>query len=83
MKVVYGKDDCPNCVMAKNILANEKVEYEYVDIMSDDEILAYVRGEFVKKGKRASAPLIMIDDEFVGGCIELVQYISIKKNREA
>lgn len=40
MYVVYTKNDCPNCVQAKNILKAKNKEFREVSIEGDEEMKA-------------------------------------------
>lgn len=54
---VYGKQNCGNCVSLKNILDNNKIEYEY----SDDQ------KELMKIGSATrimSAPIVEYDGKY-------------------
>jgi glutaredoxin len=76
--VVYGKEQCPNCVVAKNILKSKNIEFEYVDVTTDESALEYVKSEWVKLKRQPSVPAITINGEFVGGVSELNKYLSEK-----
>jgi mycoredoxin len=56
---VYGTTWCGDCVMAKRVLDNLGVAYEWIDISGDDEAIAYV--ESVNGGYR-SVPTILFPD---------------------
>lgn len=54
---IYGKQNCGNCISLKNILDNNKIEYEY----SDDQ------KELMKIGSATrimSAPIIEYDGKY-------------------
>lgn len=54
---VYGKQNCGNCISLKNILDNNKIEYEY----SDDQ------KELMKIGSATrimSAPIVEYDGKY-------------------
>ena len=54
---VYGKQNCGNCILLKNILDNNKIEYEY----SDDQ------KELMKIGSATrimSAPIVEYDGKY-------------------
>lgn len=54
---IYGKQNCGNCISLKNILDNNKIEYEY----SDDQ------KELMKIGSATrimSAPIVEYDGKY-------------------
>lgn len=68
--VVYGKDNCSNCDIAKNVLGVYKKAYEYVDVENDD--VAYEK--IVRDGFRALPAVYVIngcDEVKVGGLSDL------------
>ena len=56
---VYGTTWCPDCVRAKNVLARNAVQYDWIDISNDSEARIYV--EKVNRGNR-SVPTIVFSD---------------------
>lgn len=56
---LYGAPWCGDCIRSKAFLANNNIEYEYIDIDSNEEAGKHV--EEVNKGNR-SIPLIEFDD---------------------
>jgi mycoredoxin len=56
---VYGTRWCPDCIRAKQLLAREKVEYDWIDIEQDEAAAAYV--EKVNGGFK-SVPTILFPD---------------------
>jgi mycoredoxin len=56
---VYGTTWCPDCVRAKQVLAKNAVEYDWIDISNNPEARVYV--EKVNKGYR-SVPTILFPD---------------------
>lgn len=72
MKIdVYTKDNCTFCDRAKLLLDARKLEYTTVKI--GEEIS---REDFMEKFPNVrSAPLVIIDDEIVGGFIELMNFL--------
>ncbi len=74
---VYSKSTCNYCKMAKNYIKSFNVEnYEEVNLDSDEyrkEIYEKLSGEYNKEIK--SVPQIIINGEYVGGYVELVEYL--------
>lgn len=59
---VYGTPGCSHCQSAKKYLDGKKIEYEYIDVNSDQES----RKEIMKLGAR-SVPVITINDNVIIG----------------
>jgi len=69
--IVYTKDNCPYCVKAKQLLSIKNVDYNEVVIGQD-----IVREDFMSLFPDVrTVPLIIIDDEKVGGYEQLREYI--------
>ena len=56
---VYGTRWCPDCMRAKQLLAREKVAYDWIDIEQDEAAAAYV--EKVNGGFK-SVPTLLFPD---------------------
>ena len=65
---VYSTDACSFCVRAKALLDARKLEYEEINLERDPD----GRAELARKTGMLSFPQILIDDELVGGFMELV-----------
>lgn len=72
MYTIYGKPNCPNCEIAKNMLDSDKQSYQYVDVTQDSAALMYVKGLGAK-----SVPVVLKDDKHIGGLTELQNLIKI------
>ena len=74
---VYSKSTCNYCKMAKNYIKPFNVEnYDEVNLDSDEyrkEIYEKLSGEYNKEIK--SVPQIIINGEYIGGYVELVEYL--------
>lgn len=77
MKIdLYTKDNCPFCDRAKLLLNARKMEYTAMKI--GEEIS---REDFVEKFPDVrSAPLVVIDDEVIGGFVDLMNYLENIRN---
>ena len=65
---VYSTDPCSFCSRAKELLQRRGYEYEEINLERDPD----GRAELVRKTGMLSFPQILIDDELVGGFMELV-----------
>ena len=73
--LVYSKNLCGFCNMAKNLLKMKNVEYEEKNIEEDIE----ARKELFEKAEKINvvprtAPQIWLDDKYIGGVNELKAY---------
>jgi len=65
---IYTTNFCPYCVQAKRLLGERAIVYDEIDVASDDD----KRAEMVDRaGGLRTVPQIFIDDEHVGGYMEL------------
>jgi glutaredoxin 3 len=64
---VYSTNDCPWCVRAKALLESKGLDYAEIDISADTDRAL----EMVQRSGRRSVPQIVIDDEPIGGFVEL------------
>jgi len=64
---VYSTNNCPWCVRAKALLKSKGLDYEEIDVSADTERTL----EMVERSGRRTVPQIFIDNEPVGGFVEL------------
>ena len=64
---VYSTDSCSFCVRAKALLDARALEYEEINLERDPD----GRAELARRTGMLSFPQILIDDELVGGFMEL------------
>lgn len=67
MYTIYGKPACAFCEAAKRELTTKGLEYNYVDISTDDSARDFVVSDMGFK----TVPLIMLGESLVGGFKEL------------
>jgi glutaredoxin 3 len=65
--VVYSKDNCPYCRMAKDLLSARQIPYEEIRIDLDDS----KRDEMLRLSNRRTVPQIFINDQSIGGYDDL------------
>ena len=65
--VVYSKQHCPFCRMARQMLDNKGVDYELIDIEGKHE----VRERMIELSGRKTVPQIFFGDHHVGGFDDL------------
>ena len=61
--IIYTKDDCPNCEIAKQILSHLNIEYIDVDIMRGSRLQNFL----AEYPDARQMPQIFINDQRVGG----------------
>ena len=65
--VMYLKQTCPFCVMAKRLLAEKGRAWTEIDILADPSR----RAEMIERTRRYTVPQIFIGDRHVGGFDDL------------
>ena len=69
--IIYTKDNCPFCDMAKNLMNNKNLQYKEVNVSNDQVKI----DEMIKKAAgRRSVPQIFIDGDLIGGFDDLSEY---------
>jgi glutaredoxin 3 len=66
--VMYSTDACSFCVRAKALLTARGLEFDEINLERDPD----GRAQLVSRTGMLSFPQILIDDELVGGFMELV-----------
>jgi len=60
---VYSTPTCPYCKMAKEFLKEQNVEFENIDISTNEQ----ASKEIVDKSGQMGVPVILIDDKVIVG----------------
>ena len=76
--VIYSTKNCPFCVAAKALLESLSVKFDEIDLTNDIE----KRLEISSKYNWRTVPMIIINDNFVGGFDELNNLYSEGKLEE-
>ena len=66
---IYTTSYCPYCKRAKSLLESKGLEYEEINLTTDPEL----RLELEKKYNWRTVPMILINDELIGGFDELAK----------
>jgi glutaredoxin len=75
---IYSKSGCINCVRLKHLLIENNLTFVEINC---DEYLLENREEFLSQMKKLIGheykmfPMIFVDDKFIGGFIEMKNYI--------
>jgi glutaredoxin 3 len=64
---IYGRKLCSYCVMAKDLLAAQGVEYDYVELGENHDLYQ----KLVKNTGQRTVPYVYINGEFLGGYQDL------------
>lgn len=67
--VIYTFKTCPFCIRAKRLMDNKGIDYEEIDISNQKEKLE----ELEAKTSCSTVPQIFVNDEFIGGCDNIVE----------
>ena len=71
MYTIYSKPSCSYCLQAKDLLEQNKLEFEYKQLGAD-----YTLQELLEAFPNARTfPMIVKDGEVVGGYNDLVEYL--------
>lgn len=65
--IIYTKDNCPYCRMAKELLSSRHLAYEEIRIDQDDSKLE----EMISRSNRRTVPQIFINGQSIGGYDDL------------
>lgn len=72
MFIIYGKQDCPQCDLAKNMCKSKAVEFEYKQLDVDYSLEELI--ELSPQPVRA-VPVIFEDVNYIGSTPELIEKI--------
>lgn len=65
--IIYSKDNCPYCRMAKDLLNARHIAFEEIRVDLDNSKLE----EMIKRSNKRTVPQIFINDESIGGYEDL------------
>ena len=74
--IIWSNVGCHFCEMAKNLLKQKGIEYEERNLAKEWKIQQLL--EVVPNAR--TVPQIFVDDEYVGGYQDLVEYLQRKSN---
>ena len=76
--IIYGKEDCPYCTMAKEELQMRNIDFEYVDLKLVGKTASQVTGR-----KVTTVPQIYLYGTYVGGYEEMMNKLNGATNQES
>lgn len=65
--VIYTKDHCPYCKLAKNLLDSKHIRYSEIRVDIDDS----KKDEMIRLSQRKTVPQIFINNQPIGGYDDL------------
>jgi len=76
--VIYTKDNCPYCRMAKEIFTGRKLAFEEIRV----DLQADKLEEMIRLSQKRTVPQIFINDQSIGGYDDLTTLMKSGKLRE-
>lgn len=68
--LLYVKENCIYCRLAKEFLENKSLQYEIVNLSNNYDL----HKKLLDKTGQTTVPYIFVDDKFIGGYSELKNY---------
>ncbi len=67
--IIYVREGCVYCKMAKDLLLERKITYEAIDLDSNPEL----QKKLIEKTKQTTVPYVFINNKFIGGYNDLLK----------
>lgn len=74
--VIYGKDRCKFCLLARQLLNSRGIAFEYFDVMQDGIKIQTVREGWKHLNSPPTVPAIWVDSKFIGGYDHLIEFLN-------
>ena len=74
--VIYGRNRCKFCLLARQLLNSRGIAFEYFDVMQDESKIQQVREEWKQLNSPATVPAIWVDSKFIGGYDHLIEFLN-------
>ncbi|MGF1750184.1 glutaredoxin family protein [Vibrio cionasavignyae] len=77
--IVFGKETCPYCVKAKQLLNEAGIDFQYHDVVKDSAALYRMIPEVkahIGEKTPVTVPQIWMDGEYIGGAEQLEQWLA-------
>ena len=74
--VIYGKNRCKFCLLARQLLNSRGIAFEYFDVMQDESKIQQVRDEWNNLKMPTTVPAIWVDSKFLGGYDHLIEFLN-------
>jgi glutaredoxin len=62
---VYGKANCSSCIVAKNVLTEKGIPFEYIDMSTLPKEEQKTIKDWAKRMKQLSLPILVLADNIV------------------
>lgn len=76
MYIIYGIPNCLYCSKTKQLLDDMKIQYTYHVIQTDKT--EFLNNMSSKTNNQRTFPLIFYNDDFIGGFMELDDYLAFQ-----
>ena len=67
--IIYVREGCVYCKMAKDLLLENKITYEAIDLGSNPEL----QKKLIEKTQQTTVPYVFINNKFIGGYNDLLK----------
>jgi len=67
--IIYVREGCVYCKMAKDLLLENKITYEAIDLDSNPEL----QKKLIEKTQQTTVPYVFINNKFIGGYNDLLK----------
>ena len=77
--IVFGKETCPYCAKAKQLLDKSGISYQYHDVVKDSAALYRMIPEvkaIIGEKTPVTVPQIWIEGNYIGGCSDLETWLA-------
>lgn len=76
--VVFGRENCPYCVKAKDFLKEKKLGFSYLDVSADEKFFLQMNSWVIEAtgAPAKTVPQIFIDGLHIGGYTDLVEALN-------
>lgn len=77
--IVFGKETCPYCAKAKQLLDKSGINYQYHDVVKDSAALYRMIPEvkaIIGEKTPVTVPQIWIEGNYIGGCSDLETWLT-------
>ena len=74
--VIYGRNRCKFCLLARQLLNSRGIAFEYFDVMQDESKIQQVRDEWNNLKMPTTVPAIWVDSKFLGGYDHLIEFLN-------
>jgi glutaredoxin 3 len=65
--LIYSKEGCSYCAMAKSLLDQKNIKYEIIELGNNQDLFT----KLVNQTGQKTVPYVFIDDKFIGGYQDL------------